>query len=336
MNQNTPVKFSLGLFQLGIGFLFFSISARYMDGSARVPMMFLLTGWLFVTTGELFLSPIGLSKITELAPTRLAAFLMGVWFLSSAFAHYIAGGIAKLTVPAKVDTEYVANHDIFTKFSSWASGMDQNEVGSFMFKYDNAYNSLLDTTQIGYATKEKLNSYLTTLSTMNSVNDQWAQNASQISADVALSSSLIDSLNTYTDTSLLSNYNTYLKMVVKKSNTESFANAYGLLKEKEKIKTENEIVENGKALDKISKKWTLAAEEMIGYENIMIEKNSTWANVVFNYTSAIDKNKLMVKPYPALATYSKVFAQIALLSFFIAIFAFVISPLLKYWMHGIK
>jgi POT family proton-dependent oligopeptide transporter len=91
------VKFGLGIFQLGLGFLVFALSARFMDDAGTVSMLFLLVGYLFITSGELFLSPIGLSKVTELSPAKLVSFMIGVWFLSSSFAHYIAGIIAKLT-----------------------------------------------------------------------------------------------------------------------------------------------------------------------------------------------------------------------------------------------
>lgn len=97
-NPRTPYKYALGIAQLGIGFLLFAMSAKFMDGDAKVPMFFLLAGWLIITTGELFVSPIGLSKTTELAPKHMTAFFMGVFFLSSSFAHHIAGLIAKLTV----------------------------------------------------------------------------------------------------------------------------------------------------------------------------------------------------------------------------------------------
>ncbi|MEM6688926.1 MAG: peptide MFS transporter [Planctomycetota bacterium] len=96
-NPRTIVKFGLGIIQLGLGFLVFALSARFMDDSGKVSMLFLMFGYLLITSGELFCSPIGLSKITELSPARLVSFLMGVWFLSSSFAHYIAGFIAKLT-----------------------------------------------------------------------------------------------------------------------------------------------------------------------------------------------------------------------------------------------
>jgi hypothetical protein len=68
-----------------------------MSENGKVPFMFVFLGYFLITTGELFLSPIGLSKVTQLAPKKIAAFIMGVWFLSSTFAHYISGGIAKMT-----------------------------------------------------------------------------------------------------------------------------------------------------------------------------------------------------------------------------------------------
>ncbi len=102
MNPYTPIKFALGIAQLGLGFFVFAMSIHYADESGRVPFLFLWLGYMFITTGELFMSPVGLSKITELSPGKIVGFLMGVWFLSSSFAHYISAQIAKLTA---VDTE---------------------------------------------------------------------------------------------------------------------------------------------------------------------------------------------------------------------------------------
>jgi POT family proton-dependent oligopeptide transporter len=96
-NPRTPVKFALGIAQLGLGFLIFALSANSMSDTGVVPMWFLVVGYLLLTTGELFISPIGLSKVTELSPAWLVSFMMGTWFLSSSFAHYIAGVIAKMT-----------------------------------------------------------------------------------------------------------------------------------------------------------------------------------------------------------------------------------------------
>jgi POT family proton-dependent oligopeptide transporter len=96
-NPITPIKFALGILQLGLGFIVFAMSAQFMDADGRTPFMFLMIGYLLLTTGELFISPIGLSKVTELSPKSMTAFMMGVYFLSSSYAHYISGAIAKLT-----------------------------------------------------------------------------------------------------------------------------------------------------------------------------------------------------------------------------------------------
>lgn len=93
---NTPVKFSLGLIQLGLGFGVFVWGASVAD-NGLVPVAFLLLGYMLHTTGELSLSPIGLSMVTKLSPREIVSFMLGAWFLSNSFAHYIGGGIAKLT-----------------------------------------------------------------------------------------------------------------------------------------------------------------------------------------------------------------------------------------------
>ena len=111
-NPRTIVKFGLGILQLGLGFFIFAMSARFMDDTGRVSMFFLLAGYFTITSGELFLSPIGLSKVTELSPARLVSFMMGVWFLSSAFAHYIAGVIAKLTTGGGHGGEAIADEAV--------------------------------------------------------------------------------------------------------------------------------------------------------------------------------------------------------------------------------
>ncbi len=53
--------------------------------------------YLLHTTGELFLSPIGLSMVTKLSPKHMTGSAMGAWFLSFAFSMYVAAALAKLT-----------------------------------------------------------------------------------------------------------------------------------------------------------------------------------------------------------------------------------------------
>ena len=97
-NPNTPKKFAMGIGLLGLGFLVFAYSINFINDAGKLPFSTLWIGWLLITTGELCLSPIGLSKVTQLSPKKSVAFFMGLWFLSSTVAHYIAGALAKLTI----------------------------------------------------------------------------------------------------------------------------------------------------------------------------------------------------------------------------------------------
>jgi len=94
-NPRTPYKFAYGLIFLGLGFYAFSYSGNFADDLGKVPFIFLVVGYLCLVVGELMMSPVGLSKITELAPKRLVGFMMGIWFLSSAYAFNIGGFIGK-------------------------------------------------------------------------------------------------------------------------------------------------------------------------------------------------------------------------------------------------
>ncbi|QCK15951.1 peptide MFS transporter [Mangrovivirga cuniculi] len=93
-NPRTPFKFAMGLALLGVGFYILSLS-RGSANAGMVPMAYLLIMYLLISAGELFMSPVGLAKITDLSPAKFVAFMMGVWFLSSAFAFQVVGFVAK-------------------------------------------------------------------------------------------------------------------------------------------------------------------------------------------------------------------------------------------------
>lgn len=95
---STAAKFGLGIVQVGLGFLVLVIGIEYFVGPQfRVPLIWLFLAYLLHTTGELCLSPVGLSMITRLSVARVVGLMMGVWFLSSALAHTLAGLIAQST-----------------------------------------------------------------------------------------------------------------------------------------------------------------------------------------------------------------------------------------------
>ena len=90
-----PYKFGLGLLLAGASFYILSISGASADENGMVPFGYLFVMYFILSIGELFMSPVGLSKITDLSPKNIVAFMMGVWFLSSAFAFQIVGFISK-------------------------------------------------------------------------------------------------------------------------------------------------------------------------------------------------------------------------------------------------
>jgi POT family proton-dependent oligopeptide transporter len=97
LEPSTPVKFALALFQVGIGFFILVAGAQFAGPDFKVPLIFLALLYLLHTTGELFISPVGLSMITKLSAARVVGLMMGVWFLSSSLAHILAAIIAQRT-----------------------------------------------------------------------------------------------------------------------------------------------------------------------------------------------------------------------------------------------
>jgi len=94
---STPMKFVLGLSQLALGFGVLVLGAKFFSTGGLVPVIFIVLTYLFHTTGELSLSPVGLSMITKLSPKKAVGFVMGAWFLSIALANKMAGLIGELT-----------------------------------------------------------------------------------------------------------------------------------------------------------------------------------------------------------------------------------------------
>ena len=105
LNPRTPYKFGLGLVLAGISFYILSISGASADENGMVPFAYLLVMYFIISIGELFMSPVGLSKITDLSPKNIVAFMMGVWFLSSAFAFQIVGFISTQLAVESTDAD---------------------------------------------------------------------------------------------------------------------------------------------------------------------------------------------------------------------------------------
>lgn len=91
IEPNTVIKFGLAFLFLACGFWVFYYTKFFADGFGRTSLGIFTFGWFVITLGELCLSPIGMSAMTKLSPSKTQAVIMGMWFLASAYGQYFAG-----------------------------------------------------------------------------------------------------------------------------------------------------------------------------------------------------------------------------------------------------
>ncbi|MBI1393520.1 MAG: MFS transporter [Alphaproteobacteria bacterium] len=106
MDPTAPQKFGLGMLQLGLGFLVLVWGAN-AAGAGLTPVLFIFLIYLLHTTGELCLSPVGLSAMTRLSTSKMVGLIMGAWFLASGAGNFVAGLIAQLTTAEGEGSENV-------------------------------------------------------------------------------------------------------------------------------------------------------------------------------------------------------------------------------------
>ena len=94
---STPMKFGLAVIQVGLGFLVLVWGAESAGINVPTPVIFIFLIYLLHTTGELCLSPVGLSAMNRLSPAHMASLIMGTWFFASATGNFAAGLIAAAT-----------------------------------------------------------------------------------------------------------------------------------------------------------------------------------------------------------------------------------------------
>lgn len=116
-DPSSAVKFAIAMPLQGFGFYILALSPMFANDEAQVPLLFLVIGYFFITAGELSISPVGLGMVTKLSPAKIVTFMMGVWFLSTAFAHHVAAQIGKLT--SAPDTS--ADADPFTSLAGYTN-----------------------------------------------------------------------------------------------------------------------------------------------------------------------------------------------------------------------
>ena len=125
MEPSAPVKFGLAMLQLGLGFFILKWGAEAVGMGNATPVLFIFLIYLFHTTGELCLSPVGLSAMNRLAPAHMASLIMGTWFFASATGNFAAGLIASATGSEKASGEGAGKAlvlDVYSTIGLWAVG----------------------------------------------------------------------------------------------------------------------------------------------------------------------------------------------------------------------
>ena len=124
INPRTPYKFAAGLALLGLAYYILFLSRNFANAEGAVPFIFLVVMYLFMSLGELFTYPVGLSKITDLSPKAIVAFMMGVWFLSSAYAFQIVGFVGQRLAIDDITSEGGSSANALNSLQVYTEGFE--------------------------------------------------------------------------------------------------------------------------------------------------------------------------------------------------------------------
>ena len=121
LEPNTPIKFGLAIIQAGLGFGALVLGAEFADDNGKVGMIWLVLAYLLHTTGELCISPVGLSAVSKLSIQKVVGVSMGTWFLATALSETISTRIGKL---ASIDTSSAEGADAITVLNTYTELYD--------------------------------------------------------------------------------------------------------------------------------------------------------------------------------------------------------------------
>ncbi|EKD53695.1 MAG: hypothetical protein ACD_60C00160G0017 [uncultured bacterium] len=112
-NPSTFIKFVWAIFFVGLGFLTLTVSTFFSNDAHLINPLWIVFSYLFITIGELLLSPIGLAAVTLLSPPRLTGMMMGIWFVALGFGGEFAGFLATLSSVPKTATTPLSQLPIY-------------------------------------------------------------------------------------------------------------------------------------------------------------------------------------------------------------------------------
>ncbi|MGN5375195.1 peptide MFS transporter [Sphingomonas hankookensis] len=123
LEPSAPAKFALALLQVGFSFLLFVWGARTVGPEIATPVLFVFLIYFFQTTGELCLSPVGLSAMNRLAPKHLASLIMGAWFYMTAVGNFVAGKIGEATGGHDGEMTKEGTLSVYNSIGWWTIGI---------------------------------------------------------------------------------------------------------------------------------------------------------------------------------------------------------------------
>ena len=125
LEPSAPAKFALALFQVGAGFLVFvwGANAFPVGDEAKTAVLFVFLLYLLHTTGELCLSPVGLSAMNRLAPPFMASLIMGAWFYMTAVGNFVAGKIGEATGGHSGEMTKETTLEVYNTIGWWTVGI---------------------------------------------------------------------------------------------------------------------------------------------------------------------------------------------------------------------
>ena len=99
LEPSTPAKIGLGMVFTALSYALMVAASLAGGNTGRVSMWWLIGCYFIITIAELFLSPMGLSMVTKLAPRRMTAMLMGIWFIATSAGNYLSGFLGRFWEP---------------------------------------------------------------------------------------------------------------------------------------------------------------------------------------------------------------------------------------------
>ncbi len=82
---------AIGCFGVALANLLMAFAAIHAGETAKASWLWLFCYFVIITIGELYLSPVGLSLVSKVAPGRVLSRMMGVWLATSFLGNLMAG-----------------------------------------------------------------------------------------------------------------------------------------------------------------------------------------------------------------------------------------------------